>query len=236
MAAKMGNKKKVWIIGAGAVILVVLIVVIISGLMKKSEIFPTFADVDGKIETQVGDFKLDKQAFLGDPNAPVKIIEILDYKCPYCAVWTNDNFPQLKKEYIDTGKVQLYIVNFPFIGPDSIKAAMVGEILWKQNHEAFWEFHEALGAHQGKEDSIWANEKSLLSIVKQYVPHGDVDAVKKSLKKLEGLFEVKEDFKISTTNGVSSVPTFIVDGQKYENPELDELYQAIDSKLSTTTK
>ncbi|MEI4927642.1 thioredoxin domain-containing protein, partial [Klebsiella pneumoniae] len=75
----------------------------------------------------------------------------VDYKCPYCAAWTNNNLPKLKKDYIDTGKVQLYIVNFPFLGPDSIKAAMVGEILWKQNHEAFWEYTEALYAHQGEE-------------------------------------------------------------------------------------
>ncbi|WP_337033498.1 DsbA family protein [Paenibacillus illinoisensis] len=237
MAAKKESKKKVGIIAtAGAVILIVLIVALISGFTEKEEVFPTFQDVGGTIETQVGDYKLDKQAYLGDPNAPVKVVEFVDYKCPYCAAWTNNNLPKFKKDYIDTGKVQLFVVNFPFLGPDSIKAAMVGEILWKQNHEAFWEYTDALYAHQGEEKTIWANEKYLLSIIKKYVPHGDADAVKKSLKNLEGLFEVKEDFKITSTNGVSSVPTFIVDGKKYVNPDLTQFSDVIDSSLADAQK
>ncbi|MGV2886120.1 DsbA family protein [Paenibacillus taichungensis] len=237
MANKKGNNKKSGIIvGAGALVVVVLIVGLILGFKEKEEVFPTFQDVGGKIETQVGDYKLDKQPYLGDPNAPVKVVEFVDYKCPYCAAWTKNDLPKLKKDYIDTGKAQLYVVNFTFLGPDSIKAAMVGEILWKQNHEAFWEYHDALYAHQGEEKSIWAKEKYLLSMIEKYVPHGDAAAVKQSLANLDGLFEVKEDFKITTSNGISGVPTFVIGGQKYVNPDYTELSSIIDSNLSAATK
>lgn len=233
---KTSKKNTGLIVTIVAVIVVVLTVALISGYKEKKEFFPTFQDVAGKVETQVGNYYLEKQVFLGDPTAPVKVIEFIDYKCPYCAAWSNDNFPKFKKDYIDTGKVQLFVVNFSFLGPDSIKAAMVGEILWKQSPQAFWEYHEAIYKHQGDEKTIWATEKHLLSIIERYVPHGDAKDVKRSLEQLEGLMEVKEDFKITTTNGVSSVPTFIVDGEDYENPELSELSSAIDSRLELLSK
>ncbi|MNE87456.1 hypothetical protein D3C80_1846600 [compost metagenome] len=57
-----------------------------------------------------------------------------------------------------------------------------------------------------------------------------------SLKNLDGLFDVKEDFKITTTNGISSVPTFIIGSQKYVNPDYSELSKAIDFNLTAETK
>jgi protein-disulfide isomerase len=228
-----GSKRKVVIFTSlGVAIMLLVMVAIIAAWSDKEEEFPTFTDVSDEINVAVGDFKLEKQANIGDPNAPVKVFQFVDYKCPYCKAWNNDNFGKFKEEYIETGKVQLYIINFSFIGPDSIKAAMVGEILWKQSPEAFWEFQDAIYKHQGDKDTIWANEKYLLDLIEDYVPHGDAAAVKKSLRKHEGLFEVKEDFAITTTNGVDSVPTFLVNGQRYINPTLSDFTKVIDSALA----
>ncbi|SDD52338.1 Protein-disulfide isomerase [Paenibacillus sp. CF095] len=211
-------------------LLVVLLMVLLSGFKSKEE-FPTFQDVDGKIEVMAGEYKLDKQAYIGDPQAPVKVIEFVDYKCPYCMAWNNDNFDKFKDKFIDTGKAQLYIVNYPFLGPDSIKAAMVGEILWKQNQEAFWEYHHAIYKNQGEERTVWANEKFLLKLIDDYVPHGNSKLVEESLNNLEGLYEVKEDFKITSINGVASVPTFVVGEDKYVNPSLEQLSEIIESNM-----
>jgi protein-disulfide isomerase len=43
---------------------------------------------------------------LGNPNAPVTVIEYASVGCPHCAVWANDVFPEFRKKYIDTGKVR----------------------------------------------------------------------------------------------------------------------------------
>lgn len=213
--------------------IITIMSIILSGCSKQEEVFPSLEDVRDAIEVKVGDFKLDKQAYIGDPNAPVKVIEFMDYKCPYCAAWTTSNLPHIKKEYIDTGKVQLFLINYPFLGPDSIKAAMVGEILWKQNHDAFWEYHNALSLHQGDESTVWANEEFLTSIIDKYVDNGDSKAVKQGLKNLEGLYEVKEDFQITEANHISSVPTFWIEGKKYVNPDVIQLTQAIESILES---
>ena len=46
---------------------------------------------------------IDDDPSLGDPKAPVTIIEFGDYQCPFCRQFWRDTFPRLKKEYIDTG-------------------------------------------------------------------------------------------------------------------------------------
>lgn len=66
------------------------------------------------------------QPVLGDPNAPVTLIEFGDFKCPVCKRFEETVFPLLKKEYIDTGKVKMAFLNMQFIGPDSVTAGIAG--------------------------------------------------------------------------------------------------------------
>lgn len=230
-----GSSKRISIFTSLGIIIVLLATVaIVTAWSDKEETFPTYEDINDEMSVMAGDYNLDKQAYLGDPKAPVKVIEFIDLKCPYCKAWNTENFDDFKEKYIDSGKVQFYVINFSFLGPDSLKAAMVGEILWKQNQEAFWEYEKAIYENQGDKDTVWANEKFLLNLIKDHVPHGDAAAVKKSLKKLEGLYEVKEDLAIAHANKIPSVPTFIVGGKQYINPELDFFYSVIDEVLTKT--
>src|SRR3989344_693095 len=48
----------------------------------------------------------DDDAFLGDKNAKVTMIEFSDFQCPFCRKFWNDALPQIKSQYIDTGKVK----------------------------------------------------------------------------------------------------------------------------------
>src|SRR3990167_3883372 len=57
--------------------------------------------------------KVDDDAILGDPNAPITIIEFSDYQCPFCRKFWTETFLQLEKDYIDTGKVKLIFRDFP---------------------------------------------------------------------------------------------------------------------------
>ena len=43
---------------------------------------------------------------LGNPRAPVTVVEYASLGCPHCAAWARDVFPELKKSYIDTGRVR----------------------------------------------------------------------------------------------------------------------------------
>ncbi len=84
----------------------------------------------------------------GDKNAKVAIVEFTDYQCPYCGQVVTNSYPQVNKDYIDTGKVKHIVFNFPLfqIHPYAAKAAEAAECAYDQNK--FWEMHDKLFANQ----------------------------------------------------------------------------------------
>jgi protein-disulfide isomerase len=50
---------------------------------------------------------------LGNPKAPITIVEYASMTCPHCAAFDEETFPTLKKDYIDTGKVYYVFREFP---------------------------------------------------------------------------------------------------------------------------
>ena len=61
---------------------------------------------------------------LGKPDAPITIVEYASLTCPHCAHFANDVLPELKKKWIDTGKVKLVLRDFPLDEP-ALRAAMI---------------------------------------------------------------------------------------------------------------
>lgn len=213
----MKKFKNIAIVSLAIVFLLALFV----GYSKYAELqeiknMPTFMDAPGAVNEKVGDFQLDNQIMIGDKNAPVTLIEFLDYKCKYCSIWSNENMEKFKKDYIDTGKVKMYFVNYPFLGPDSIVAALFAESIGAQSPEKLLEFNTKILAKHKGENKIWATEKYLLNFVKKNIKDLDYDLLEKDVKERKYLFNVKSDFKIASANGVSSVPTFLVNGKKSE--------------------
>jgi protein-disulfide isomerase len=87
---------------------------------------------------------------LGDPNAKLTIVEFSDYQCPFCSQWQRDIFPQIKKDYIDTGKAKFVYKQFAFLGKESTDAANAALCAKEQNK--FWEYHEKLFTSQSGEN------------------------------------------------------------------------------------
>lgn len=62
----------------------------------------------GPVEVSVDD-----DPVMGDKNAPVTMIEFVDYECPFCKRFFDETLPKIKSEYIDTGKVKLVMRDLP---------------------------------------------------------------------------------------------------------------------------
>lgn len=82
---------------------------------------PNYTDVKGTIV--VDGLKYEKQPHLGSEDAKVKVIEFADFKCPACKKWTATYLDTFIKDYVDSGKVQFYFMNFAFIDRDSYLGA-----------------------------------------------------------------------------------------------------------------
>lgn len=191
---------------------------------------PNYTEIKGDYTAK--GLKYEKQPHLGDPNAKVKVVEFADFKCPACKKWEETYMDQLQQEYIDTGKIELFFVNYAFIDRDSIMAASAGEAIAAQSNEKFWEFKRKLYEHQGDETKIWATPSFLLDFVKKNIEGIDYDRFAKDLKENTYMLPVKEDFKTGGYYGVNGTPQFMVNGELLPSASYEDLTAAIEAKLA----
>ena len=146
------NKKGV-IIG----VILVAIVIGIAGTVSSSSPETVNLDMErshGTISTAMG------SPILGDPSAPITIVEFGDYQCHQCYNWFHNTKPAITKEYIETGKANLVFVDMAFLGRDSPKAAQASYCAEEQ--DMYWEYHDVLYTLQeDKIDNGWANSERL---------------------------------------------------------------------------
>ncbi|OKP92450.1 DsbA family protein [Paenibacillus sp. P32E] len=191
---------------------------------------PNYTDVKRTIV--VDGLKYEKQPHLGSEDAKVKVIEFADFKCPACKKWTAAYLDTFIKDYVDTGKVQFYFMNFAFLDRDSYLAASAGEAIYHQSNEKFWEYVHKLYENQGDEGKIWATQKFILGFVKDNIKGIDYNKFEQDLKNQTYMYDVKEDFKIAGSYGVNGTPKFMVNGKLLPDSSYEGLTAAIEAATS----
>ena len=166
---------------------------------------------------------------LGNPSAPVRVVEFADLQCPFCAEFSERVLPQVVRDYVRPGQVRMEFRGLAFIGPDSERAARVVEAAGRQDR--LWNVLGAFYANQGRENSGYATDAFLRRIVGA-VPGLDAgrvfaerggDAVTRQLSAAQDL---------ATTSGVQSTPTFLVGrGSDLEAVDATGLPAAIEAAL-----
>lgn len=230
-----GNRRLLPMLLGVVVVLLIGVLVFVSTKGTASETaelddLPNYTDVKGTIV--VDGLKYEKQPHLGSENAKVKVIEFADFKCPACKKWTAAYLDTFIKDYVDTGKVQLYFMNYAFLDRDSYLAASAGEAIYKQSNEKFWEYMHKLYENQGDESKIWATRKFILNFVKKNIGGIDYAKFEQDLKNQTYMYDVKEDFKIAGSYGVNGTPKFMVDGVLLPDSSYDGLTAAIEAGLA----
>jgi protein-disulfide isomerase len=88
-----------------------------------------------------------KDQVLGSPSAQVAVVEFSDFQCPYCGRFQADTFAQLKKAYVDTGKIKYVFRDFPLVLHEQARsAAIAAHCAGRQ--DAYWKMHDALFSQQ----------------------------------------------------------------------------------------
>lgn len=168
---------------------------------------------------------------LGDAKAPVTIIEYASMTCPHCATFTEKSFPDIKKKYIDTGKVRFIFREFPL---DNLAAAvfMLARCNAETNSEKYFAYIDTLFRQQ----RTWAVEKPLeplLTISKQAgFTQETFNACLSNQKVLDGIEAVRQravdKFKVQST------PSFFINGKLYTGAlSVDEMSKIIDPLLKS---
>ena len=102
---------------------------------------------------------------LGNPNAPVTLVEFGDYQCHFCNVFFHSTEDKLLKNYVDTGKVRMIFKDYNIIGPDSIVASHGAPCA--NDQELFWEYHDVLYSNWTGENNGWASSENLLKFAQE---------------------------------------------------------------------
>lgn len=101
---------------------------------------------------------------MGDPYAPITILEWGDYQCTFCHNFHQSTLNSIKQDFIETGKVKLVFKDFPLNGPDSVLAAEAAYCA--QDQEKYWQYHDELYKNWGGENTGWVTRTSLDTFAK----------------------------------------------------------------------
>lgn len=176
---------------------------------------------------------LDGQPVLGEPDAPVVVIEFGDYKCPSCQYWNERILPQLKADYIDSGKVRYVYINTLFHGEESALAALAGETVLEQHPEHFWDFHHALFAAQEDQNKQWVTVEKLTELAEAHVPGIDTEQFVQALTDKAAQPAVDADEDLVDRYNVQLTPSIMVNHLLLPDPfDYDALRETIEEQLA----
>ncbi|GEM_PF-1430392 len=153
---------------------------------------------------------------LGSASAPITLVEFSDFQCPYCGRFFSQTFPQLKSNYFDTGKVQLFFRDFPLSFHENARPAAIAAkcILEQSNDKMYFAFH----------DKIFTNQPALsLDNLPKWAAEVGANAAKFKAcfdgKKTDAA--VTADFDAGQTAGVTGTPGFFLLMDKKESKVAD---------------
>ena len=145
---------------------------------------------------------------LGNPNAPITVIEYVSLTCPHCANFQKTLFPRVKKEFIDTGKVRFIVREFP-IGHTSGTAAIVNRCAPEDKY--FFLLNQFL-TRQPEWVSQEVRPDAIFSVAKASgMTRETFDKCLSNQVIIDGLTEVKQRGR---QFGVIGTPTFFINGRK----------------------
>ena len=166
----------------------------------------------------------------GNDNAPVVFVEYASLTCPACAAFHSDVYPQLNKEYIETGKVK-FIHREIYFDKAGLWAALTARCTNVVNR--YFGMLDLLYSEQ----SIWSRYESSDKIVDSLLKISAKSGIEKAkaiscLEDQEKALDLVNEFQIYVDkDDVESTPTFIVNGKKYSNRSYDELKKIINKEL-----
>ncbi len=166
---------------------------------------------------------------LGDPNAPVKIVEYADFQCPYCERYWRDTEPRIIEQYVKTGKVfyEYHSVG-GFIGPESAAAAEAAYCAGDQGK--FWQYHDTLFANwTGENVGDFSNDKLLQYAASVGLDEGAFSGCMSRGKYANRLLQDVADAKAA---GIRGTPFFLINGKPLEGAQPFSVFQtAIEAAL-----
>jgi protein-disulfide isomerase len=147
----------------------------------------------------------------GPADAPIKVVEWLDYQCPACGAYNRSFEAGVIEAFANTGKVRYEVHSISFIGAESIDAAQAALCAVDQNK--FWQMHDALFANQQGENQGGFTKARLKTIAA--AAGLDTGTFNSCLDSGKYLSMANQEHDDAVKLGVQQTPSFIVNGKLY---------------------
>jgi protein-disulfide isomerase len=146
----------------------------------------------------------------GAEDAPVTIVEISDFQCPFCARWAQETLPGLDSAYIQTGQVRMIYINYPLPTHgqawSSAKAALCAGA-----QDAFWPMHDVLF----EEQRSWSGQERPYPLYQEYAERIGIDtgAFATCMENDQVAQILVGDLMQVTRAGITGTPTFVINNE-----------------------
>ena len=165
----------------------------------------------------------------GDPEAPVEVIEYASYTCPHCATFHQNVLPQLEEDYIDPGRVH-FTYREVYFDKYGMWASMIARC---GGAERFFGITDLIYDAQ----SDWARAGSDMAVAGELrriarlagLGEEQVEACLSDADKLRSLVAWYQEN--AEEHGIQSTPSFVIDGETYQNMSYAEFTEVLDEAL-----
>lgn len=149
---------------------------------------------------------------LGNPSAPLTIIEFGDFQCFYCQKFFRLTEPQLIEKYVKTGKAKFIYKHLAFLGQESIWAAQASECAQDQNK--FWEMHDVIYQGLEGENTGSLNKDALKKLATEIgLKTEEFNSCLDSNKHLD---RIQRDNQDAQNLGINSTPTVFINDKRID--------------------
>jgi protein-disulfide isomerase len=149
------------------------------------------------------------EMLLGDPGAPVELIEFGDLQCPFCAAFAKEILPPVIDAQVKKGQLKIEFRNFTIIGEQSVPAGAAALAAAAQGRG--WNYLELFYRNQGEENSGYADDAFLEAVAKGA---GVKNLAKWNDERAELTAEVEETSQEAQNLGFEGTPSFALKGPK----------------------
>ncbi len=167
---------------------------------------------------------------LGDPDAPVTVIEYASFTCPHCASFHTGPFEQIKENYVDTGKVR-FIHREVYFDKYGMWASLIARCAGPDRYFGIVDL-----IYDGQ--SEWSRAGSDLAIANELRKIGrmagmDNDRIEACLTDADKLRTLVAWYQENATeHDIDATPSFVIDGEKYSNMGYSDFARILDEKLA----
>ena len=227
------RRKKLLRLASAAVFLAIAAVAVLIDVNANQSSGGDADDLRGAAEVNRGLRGLAQDGMvLGDPGAPVKLLEFGDLKCPHCATVSEEIIPEVIESKVREGSARIEFRNFTIIDEQSETAGAA--LLAAGEQRRGWNFLEIFYGNQGLETSQYADDEFLVAVARAAgVP--DIARWERSRRGTRLIADVRTTSEEAPELGFTGTPSFAVEGPDGELQPLgvigsaDELEAAIDS-------